>query len=399
MSVLPLSATSTEYQTSEVGLSNGQFKVSESGAAQYHVPISLPSGVAGVKPQVALTYSSQSGDGSLGVGWSLSAGSAIVRCGQNFVNDGKNLGIDYSAEDRFCYGGQRLIPNNSQSNYYTSGTTYHTEIDSFSIITGVGGSTSTGPQYFTVETKSGETHYFGNSGHPNSADAFVQTQQNASVARYWAVKAIEDVKNNIILFNYTEDVTKGRHQLSQITYGGYRTNSVSQVANNAHSVNFYFTDNPTFDNKAGFMVGGIVGSDVHLSRIEVKQDSDVYRNYHLTYELPAHVEDKKYLTSIQECLDGSTSHCLAPMKFDWQKQASNSSLELVNTSPTTFGNSYRKEGAKFVDLTGDGKAELIYPNRQSNWSIYGADASGNYSTVDIANSYIPIPLQDADFST
>ncbi|GAA6172457.1 hypothetical protein NBRC116592_21270 [Colwellia sp. KU-HH00111] len=385
--LLSLFVSSTEYQTNEVGFSSGQLQVSESGAAQYHVPISLPSGVAGVKPQVALSYNSQGGDGSLGVGWSLSAGSAIVRCGQNFVNDGKNLGVDYSTEDRFCYGGQRLIPNNSQSNYYTPGTSYHTEIDNFSIITGVGGSTSTGPQYFTVETKSGETHYFGNSGHPNSADAFVQTQQNAAIARYWSIKAIEDVKNNIILFNYTEDVTKGRHQLSQITYGGYRTNSVSQVINNSHSVNFHYANNPTFDNKTGYIAGNLVGSDVHLSRIEVKQDNDVYRNYHLTYELPAHVEDKKYLTAIQECLDGTTSHCLAPMKFDWQKQTSSSTFELVNTSPSTHGSSYMREGGSFVDLTGDGKPELIYPNNYSGWSIYGADANGNYSTVEVANSH------------
>ncbi len=56
-----------------VGVVAGEFRVSESGAATYHVPLALPSGRAGVKPQVALSYNSQNlREGPLGVGWSLS---------------------------------------------------------------------------------------------------------------------------------------------------------------------------------------------------------------------------------------------------------------------------------------------------------------------------------------
>src|SRR2546421_13117887 len=46
----------------------GQFSVSPSGAATYHTPIRIPPGVAGIQPDLALNYSSQSGNGHLGIG-------------------------------------------------------------------------------------------------------------------------------------------------------------------------------------------------------------------------------------------------------------------------------------------------------------------------------------------
>ncbi len=50
----------------------GEFRVNENGAATYSIPIYAPPGTGGVEPQIALNYSSQSGNGLLGLGWAIS---------------------------------------------------------------------------------------------------------------------------------------------------------------------------------------------------------------------------------------------------------------------------------------------------------------------------------------
>ena len=77
------------------GVTSGEFRVNEQGGATYSIPISLPSGTAGVTPQISLGYSSQGGDGVMGVGWSLSAGSAISRCPKTIAQDGVISGVDF----------------------------------------------------------------------------------------------------------------------------------------------------------------------------------------------------------------------------------------------------------------------------------------------------------------
>ena len=58
------------------GATPGSFNVSESGAANYSIPIAMPPSTAGMAPQLSLNYSSQGGNGLLGMGWSLGGLSA-----------------------------------------------------------------------------------------------------------------------------------------------------------------------------------------------------------------------------------------------------------------------------------------------------------------------------------
>jgi hypothetical protein len=96
-------------QSTVAGFTPGSFRVSETGAATYTIPIRVPPGIAGMQPQLALTYNSQAGNGLLGVGWSLSGLSAISRCPRTVAQDGVKGGINYDANDRYCLDGQRLV--------------------------------------------------------------------------------------------------------------------------------------------------------------------------------------------------------------------------------------------------------------------------------------------------
>jgi hypothetical protein len=93
-----------------VGTLSGNFSVSADGAATYSIPIAVPKGRSGMEPSISINYSSQGGNGLLGVGWSLSAGnSQIARCGSSMRRDGAVRPVQFGAQDHFCLDGARLV--------------------------------------------------------------------------------------------------------------------------------------------------------------------------------------------------------------------------------------------------------------------------------------------------
>nr|VFK48536.1 MAG: virulence plasmid B protein [Candidatus Kentron sp. TC] len=114
-----------------VGSIPGQLGV-EQGAAIYTIPIKVPPGAAGMRPDLAITYNSNGGNGLLGVGFSLSGLSTITRCGKTIAQDGAWGGVYYDSRDRFCLNGQRLIAISGADG--GNGAEYRTEIDGYSRI-------------------------------------------------------------------------------------------------------------------------------------------------------------------------------------------------------------------------------------------------------------------------
>ncbi len=64
----------------------GQFSVGQDGSANYSIPIVDPPGTAGMAPKLSLNYSSNGGNGILGMGWGLSGLSQIGRCPKTSVS-------------------------------------------------------------------------------------------------------------------------------------------------------------------------------------------------------------------------------------------------------------------------------------------------------------------------
>ena len=92
----------------ESGYAPVEAGVSPTGAAQISLPIVVSPGTAGMQPHLALTYSSQGGNGPLGLGFSLSGLSAISRTGRTIAQDGVKGGVAFDAGDRFALDGQRF---------------------------------------------------------------------------------------------------------------------------------------------------------------------------------------------------------------------------------------------------------------------------------------------------
>lgn len=76
--------------------------VSDTGEAQISIPIVVSPGTAGMQPKLSIGYSSQGGNGPLGVGFSLSGLSTISRVGRTVAQDGVKGGVNFDANDRLA---------------------------------------------------------------------------------------------------------------------------------------------------------------------------------------------------------------------------------------------------------------------------------------------------------
>ena len=105
LTLLFLTTPMFAHAATAVGATPGSFKVNETGAATYTIPITVPPGTAGMAPTLSLNYNSQSGNGPLGVGWSLSGLSSITRCPATYAQDGFKGGITPTATTVFAWTG------------------------------------------------------------------------------------------------------------------------------------------------------------------------------------------------------------------------------------------------------------------------------------------------------
>ena len=87
-------------------------------------------------PQVSLNYNSNMRR-LAGLGWFLHGPtSRITRCPQTVSQDGVSHTVDYTAADRFCLDGHRLVVDSGT--YGAAGSEYRTETDSFSRVISYG---------------------------------------------------------------------------------------------------------------------------------------------------------------------------------------------------------------------------------------------------------------------
>jgi RHS repeat-associated protein len=364
------------------GLTAAQFRVDESGQATYQIPIAIPAGIAGVQPEISLSYNSGAGEGIAGMGWNISGLSSIQRCAKSIVQDGAISGVFMNANDGYCLDGQRLILTGGT--YGKAGSTYRLEIDDFSVITAIGQDTSgTGPAGFEVKTKANEIMYFGNTSFTTSdADAFVEPGGKAagSVASSWALKGIKDGYGNYIEYLYRKGgiaipggstiESDGVFVIDRIRYTG--TSSATPFA----SINFNY-DTHTYARK-GFTNGGTFYQKYRLGSISVELDGDEYRFYDLAHDSGQF----SYLDWVQECQTSNKSSCRNPLKFDYHKQTN--SLAFGTSFPM---NSRLKSTTQFFDINGDGNADMVYTSSDGK-TLYVkmSTSSGSYSSEEIVTS-------------
>uniref|UniRef100_UPI000FCA820E SpvB/TcaC N-terminal domain-containing protein n=1 Tax=Pseudidiomarina mangrovi TaxID=2487133 RepID=UPI000FCA820E len=354
----------------EVGAVQGEPGVS-GGAATYQIPIAVPPGRSSMTPSVALNYSSRSGNGIAGVGWSLSATSSIHRCSATPAQDGYRLAATLSVSDKLCLDGQRLML--VSGTYGQSGAVYRTEQDSFAQVVQLGAINSSSS--FTVHYANNTRGYFG-----TTTDSR-QVPSGSSIIASWAIAVEQDASGNTIEYRYSTPVV-GEHLLHEILYTGYNATPGTR------KVSFFYEARP--DASRSWRGGGLSQNTRRLKSIETSVSGSPVREYRLGYDLSLST-GRSLLTSVMECAD---NYCLPATEFfphhavmAWQPTDSSRS---ENRALTPSGDTAGLDRVKQQDLNGDGIPEAIYMHAQFdqndqltgfNVQIYYQDPSSGAYTL------------------
>ena len=328
-------------------LTPGQFQVSESGAATYVIPIQVSPGVAGMEPKLSLNYSSQSGNGLLGMGWSIGGLGGVSRCSRTIAQDGVRGSVNYDGNDRYCLDGQRLIAISGSEG--GDGTEYRTERESFAKIVSYG-IAGRGPASFKVWTKAGQMMEYG-----RTADSRIEAQ-GKTVIRLWALNRIEDTKGNYLTASYVKDVANGSVYPSRIDYAGNsKTNTVPK-----NSVQFQYETRP--DIVPMYHAGSMVKDVSRMTKILLVNSEQNQTSYRFSYSLSSSINSSQ-LMEVKTC--SANDVCLPPLALGYQ---SGDALYDFPVSNTPVASQYLSPFWKLMagDVNGDGKTDIIAVYNNSN---------------------------------
>ncbi len=422
-------AVTPDTLSDSVAATPGQFRIGESGAATYSIPLLTVPGTAGVVPQMALSYSSQGGDSTIAKGWAISGLSSIARCratreSGDFIaggvaGDGDPAPINFTTTDRYCLDGQRLVPaDDGIACPAVAGMTaqnLRSELQSFQRVcayTPAGG--SAGVAFFTVDRKDGSTSWYGdrdNSLSANRPDGYVNSTApgKEAFALSWAQTRFQDSTGNYIDYLYSEGTeaggNQGEHLISKVRYTGKTALPGQSGGSQAPYAELTFgysmgsftigTTTVAID-RIAYVAGGKVRSRARLTSITSSVDHDfdggyeAVRYYAMDYGIARTAE--AVLNSVVECRDAMREVCAAPTTFEWSTpRATWGDDDLFQTWEQTAGvpnGSLTKfEGLKFGDIDGDGRQDLIWlkdgsagepcPSKTVNLLYSRLNANGN----------------------
>ncbi len=296
-----------------------------------------------MEPKLSLNYSSQSGNGLLGVGWSLGGLGGVGRCPRTMAQDGVRGGVNYDSNDRYCLDGQRLIAISGSEG--GDGTEYRTERESFAKIVSYG-SAGNGPAWFKVWTKAGQVMEYG-----RTTDSRIEAQGKVT-ARIWGLNRIEDTKGNYLTVTYIKDTTYGDYYPSRIDYtGNSRTNTIA-----INSVQFQYEARS--DVVPVYQGGSLIKQQMRLSEIVSLRDALQTKRYEISYtNTPYNL--RSVIAKVQEC--GDT--CRPSLSFAWSGMSAEASWQEQPSyamPENLAADGYGDIGTRLIDLNGDGLPDFIY---------------------------------------
>lgn len=359
------------------GHTNGEFNVTDAGAAMYDIPLIFTPGSAGVQPSVSLTYSSQSGNGLLGLGWTIQGLSVITRASQTIAQDGEIKSISFTSDDRFALDGERLILVDSTNAYGGNGVEYRTEQNAFHKVVSYGAGNT--PTHFKVFTNSGLIMEYGSTDNTR-----VSVGGSQSPIAFWMLDKVTDTKGNYYTISYYRNHSHGEYYPLEIKYTGNSNNNKQPYAKVVFEYENRLDTTIQFHNDKK-----IVSNARRLKSIKNYYNATLVRSYSFTYQYTS--GNFSQLISVKEC--GINSICHEPTTFTYSNADTPSfALTSFNVLPANIPS----DELLSIDINADGVQDILRISKGNNVKAYtGNKTPGNltykeltfYSGVYVADKY------------
>ena len=346
--MLMCAASLAQEQTVAVGALEGAFSEDRFGGANYRIPITVPPGPGGLKPDIKLLYNSQTRSGMAGVGWQLEGLSSLHRCMHIPFLHGKRGRIEFSEQDALCLDGSFLEEIQPGE--------YRTRLESFTQVLRRQGHRAS---FFETHTQAGTIIRYG-----STRNTRLSGTDNSKIFS-WLIDTMEDSFGNQIKFQYTG--TANEKYLSQIDYGSNR---------------IVFEYEPRAYPSVAYLAGISLPVTKRLYHIVTYTGDERVYEYHLSYEDVALAKTDQ-LTEIKICSHDGT--CLDPTQFRWSHD---SNLEFGEITAFVQGNQDDSNRYQIGDFNGDGFSDIYYAGMfaADDDAVYLGDKDANL--VKITGSHI-----------
>ncbi|MEO5730154.1 MAG: SpvB/TcaC N-terminal domain-containing protein, partial [Byssovorax sp.] len=323
------------------GTIQGSFAVTSTGEATYTLPLIVPPGAAGMQPTLAVAYNSASGDGMLGMGFSLSGLSAITRCPRTMAQDGQVRGVRYDEKDALCLDGARLLPVGNSDGVVE----YRTFPDTFVKVVAFPSKVLENPaETLKVFTRSGLILEYG--GTPDA-----RVMGRSGVIRSWLVQRVSDRSENTIGYEYLNFTAADAHTREYVPFRIRYTGNRSVVP--SRMVQFAYEPKAASDRRTLFAGGLALTSSQQLKTITMfGPESALVREYRFAYKSGVGT-GRTVLRNIRECAADDT--CKPRTTFAWH--GSKPGFERIAT-PIKVPQS-QLVAPMMLDVTGDGLDDLV----------------------------------------
>ncbi|GEM_PF-1047524 len=365
------------------------------GSATTVIPIFVPPGRKGVQPAVALSYSSQGGNGWVGQGWNFDQGS-IQRSTKNGV-------VDYSDEAEREDGYFVISFNGVNSELVDvsgNGTEFRAEDEGqfLKIIR------DPQTEIWTIYDKSGTRTSFGQT----DVSRLIVNIDGQDEIYQWRLDSTIDTNGNAMDFLYQDENgnTPQKYNqlyLKQIRYAGwYNWTTKILEENYTHLVEFAFEDRS--DVLSSFATGAEIVTAKRLKTIKASVSAQTAREYVLNYQ-ESSLTNRSLLVSVEEygtegkekttVLDPVTgkelSNKLPDKKFGYYQDEPQ--FELWTNNPGDLGDNLWNIRAAGADLFGSNESILL-----PDGSFVGAvdNGTGHGTKVNFGEAHTSRSGQEGD---